>query len=170
MPKLSTHLNLALILGKKLNIQDLRSLFLGAVYPDALDDEDLFLKLHFKNNVKDLCDLKVFLSKIKTRDEFSLGYFFHLYLDNVYESYDFKDIRQYDVLICDMQRVIPFLDLIKEDTDNPKEKRALQNIKRLDREPMPLYMVFKERAMAYEEILEKIVDDFLKTEYLNVFL
>ena len=45
MPKLSTHLNLALILGEKLNIQDLRSLLLGASYPDVLDDEKMFLIL-----------------------------------------------------------------------------------------------------------------------------
>ncbi len=167
MPKLSTHLNLALILGEKLNIQDLRSLLLGASYPDVLDDEKMFLKLHFKSTAKDLCDLNDFLLKTKTRDNFSLGHFFHLYLDNVYENYDFNDIKRYDGLICDMQRVIPYLDLIKKDTDNPKEKRALQNIKRLDQEPMPLYMVFKERVIAYEEILEKIVIDFLKTEYLN---
>ena len=167
MPKLSTHLNLALILGEKIKIQDLRSLFLGAAYPDVLDDDDLFLKLHFKKTAKDLCDLKTFLLKVKTRDNFSLGHFFHLYLDNVYESYDFKDIKKYDALICDMQRVIPYLDLVKIETIEPKKKRAIQNIKRLDLEPIPLYMIFKEQAIAYEEILEKIVADFLKTEYLN---
>ncbi len=167
MPKLSTHLNLALILGEKLNIQDLRDLFLGSAYPDVLDDEKLFLKLHFKNTAEGLCDLKTFLLKVKTRDNFSLGHFFHLYLDNVYENYDFKDIKKYDALICDMQRVMPYLDLVKIETIDPKKKRAILNIKRLDLEPMPLYMVFKERVIAYEEILEKIVNDFLKTEYLN---
>ena len=153
MPKISTHLHLALILSDVLKIRDLKSMMLGSAYPDVLDDKRLFLSLHYKENCLASCDLKAFLKDNGIRDVFDLGYFFHLYCDNKIEQYDLKDINQYDALIFDMQKVSPHSNLFKTRAQDERESLALKNIQALDKEPMPLYIPDLLKKESYEKIL-----------------
>ena len=134
MPKISTHLHLALILSDVLKIRDLKSMMLGSAYPDVLDDKRLFLSLHYKENCLASCDLKAFL----------------------------KDINQYDALIFDMQKVSPHSNLFKTRAQDERESLALKNIQALDKEPMPLYIPDPLKKESYEKILHKVILDFLE--------
>ena len=57
MPKIHTHLHLALKLSKKINISDVDSFFLGSAYPDAWKTStEKSLQYHYKKEAYEECN------------------------------------------------------------------------------------------------------------------
>jgi len=165
MPKINTHLHLALKLSEKMDIVDLDAFFLGNVYPDCWNISiEQSLIYHYKNDRSNLCDVEKFKIDEEISD-FNLGYMFHLWIDNRILEVDTKDISKYDCLICDMEVVVPIIQQLKQGVFTGKEYQAMQNILSLESEPIPLYLVPEDKKRRYNEILDKLVDEFIEEIY-----
>lgn len=162
MPKIHTHLHLAILLSEKIEIQNLEQMLLGSAYPDCWKtDERLSKELHYKETFEANCDLTVFL-QMEDMDDFTLGYYFHLWVDNYIKQVDLQDITKHDCLICDMEMVFSYLSKLQNREYQGKEKLAMDNIILLEQEPMPLYLVSDEKKLRYHELLARIVTAFCK--------
>lgn len=162
MPKIHTHLHLALKLSKKINISDVDSFFLGSAYPDAWKTStEKSLQYHYKKEAYEECNLEAFM-KNEPMDDFNLGYYFHLWIDNRILETDTSDINKQDCLICDMEGILPMIQHLRELKLSGKRYEAFQNILCLESEPMLLYRVPEMRKKKYEEILDKLVNEFIK--------
>lgn len=75
MPKINTHIHLALKVSKKINIHDIESFVLSNAYPDYVDRLGEY---HYKDNEDSECNLQKFL-EIEELNDFNLGYYFHLW-------------------------------------------------------------------------------------------
>ena len=161
MPKIHTHLSLALKLSKRIHINDLNAFLLGNTYPDIWDENiDDALHLHYKKDADSECDLTSFLVDNNLNDEFHLGYYFHLWVDNQIKYIDLLNISKYDCMICDYEMISPFISTLQANHD--KEKLALNNIYKLSNEPMPLYLVHHNKKQQYLDILDTLVDQFIE--------
>lgn len=164
MPKIHTHLHLGLKLSKVINIKDMQSFLLGNAYPDCGKSSiDKSLKYHYKDDVSSLCDLELF-KKNEEMNDFNLGYYYHLWIDNRILKEDLGDITKYDCLICDMPVIGSIIEQFKEYKACGKEYQAIQNILALEQEPMPLYLVSEAKKQRYHELLDKLVCEFV-SEY-----
>lgn len=162
MPKINTHLHLAIKLSEKLNIQNLNSFYLGNAYPDCWNYSiDQSIQLHYKNEFNSLCNLELFKENEEMND-FNLGYYFHLWVDNHILNNDTEDISKYDCLICDMEVILPIIDQLRQLEPVDKEHQAMQNILTLESEPMPLYLVSRDKKKRYEEILDELILRFIE--------
>ena len=162
MPKLNTHLHLAIKLSNKINIKDLNAFYLGNAYPDCWNVSiDQSIKNHYKKQINDLCDLESFKTNEEMND-FNLGYYFHLWIDNRILEVDTGDISKYDCMICDMQVIIPIIEQLKQFNYIDKELQSMNNILSLEKEPMPLYLVSNDKKNRYEEILDSLVNEFIE--------
>lgn len=161
MPKINTHLHLALLLSNKINISNLNSFYLGNAYPDCWKDSiEKSLQFHYKKDLNEPCNLNMFISK-EERNDFNFGYYFHLWIDNHILEIDTGDISKYDCLICDMQSISPIIEQLKQFNYDGKEALAMQNILTLESEPMPLYLVSKDKINRYNNILNMLVNNFI---------
>lgn len=162
MPKVNTHLHIALKLSTAMTIKDLDSFLLGNAYPDCWTTSiERSLCYHYKDDISSLCDLERF-SRTEKMDDFNFGYYFHLWVDNHILEVDVSDITKHDCLICDMAVITPIIHQLKQLTVTDKKLQALQNIMALESEPMPLYLVSEDKKKRYEEILDTLVDEFIK--------
>lgn len=167
MAKLHTHLHLGCLLKEKVFIEDFDSFILGNAYPDSKEHG---LELHYKKDWNEACDLDAFLEK-ETMDSFTLGYYFHLWVDNHIEQFDLQDITASDCLICDMEVLHPVLAYLSESDYEGKEKEAMDNIHTLDCIPMPLYLVFDGKKKSYRKLLMQVVDRFIEeNEHLLIVI
>ncbi len=160
MPKLSTHLHIALKLSEKFEKIDKNEMFSGAGYPitRAGSDDDT-VRLHYREDFVDVCHLDKFLDDNDIED-FNLGWFLHLWTDNYFAGLDMGDISVYDMMICDMGQVVPALQELIEDESDGRDIYATVNLRALEREPLPLYLVSDEKRDRYFEILDKAVEVF----------
>ncbi|MBE6114577.1 MAG: hypothetical protein E7191_05805 [Erysipelotrichaceae bacterium] len=162
MPSISTHLHLALLASDRLPITDTDAFLLGSVYPDQMYiSEYKSVLLHYKEHVEDPCDLKRFL-ECESKDDFTLGYYYHLWCDEYVKHVELEDITKYDRLICDMEVLIPVIQRLCNNSYTGKYQQSMENIMILEREPMPLYLVSPSKKEKYVEVLESIVDAFVK--------
>ncbi len=161
MPKISTHLHLALKILEKLDIQNETAFLLGNAYRDCwYKDEEAAVKNHYKSRPQSACDLKRFL-KENTLDDFNLGWYFHLWTDNRFKILDTGDISGYDRVICDMPVVHPLLQKLQQMEFSGREKQAVENIRNMANQPVPLYMVDRDKSARYEAILENVSAQFV---------
>ena len=161
MPRIHTHLSLSLKLNQQMNISNLNTFLLGSAYPDIWDESiDKALKLHYKDHADSCCDLTLFLKIHHLDDDFNLGYYFHLWVDNEISSIDISNISKYDCMICDNEVISPILSTLK--AHNDKETQTLNNISKLQNEPMPLYLVHNDKKEHYNDILDTLVYRFIK--------
>ncbi len=160
MPKISTHINLALKLFEKLDIENETAFLLGSAYADCgYKDRRQMLKNHYKNTPEDFCNLKAFL-KENVLDDFNFGWYFHLWTDNRIRHMDLEDISDYDRVIFDMPRVQPVVLKLAEKEFCGREKQALENILDMANRPVPLYLPSEEKAEKYKEILNNLAARF----------
>ena len=161
MPKLNTHLHLGSKLSEVINIKDINSFLLGNVYPDCWNTSiEKSLEYHYKDTLSSFCNLESFKMNEEMND-FNLGYYFHLWIDNRILKEDIGDITKYDCLICDMPVIAPIICQFKEYKACGKEYQSIQNILELETEPMPLYLVSEEKKKRYYSILDKLVSEFV---------
>ena len=161
MPKIHTHLSLALKLSKQVHINNLTTFLLGNAYPDIWDENiDDALHLHYKKDADSECDLKSFLNENDLNDEFNLGCYFHLWVDNEIRHIDLLNISKYDCMIIDHEIIFPIIPALTASSD--KEKQALNNIYKLSNEPMPLYLVHHDKKQQYLDILDTLVNQFIE--------
>lgn len=147
---------------QKTHVADPASFLLGSAYPDRFHHSvEEGLALHYKKDLMGPCDLTAFL-KNEERDDFGLGYFFHLWVDDRIMSVNTEDISPSDCLICDMGAFLPFYETLRGQTFTGKKQVAMQNVLTLEREPMPLYLVPPEKKKRYEVLLDTLVDEFLE--------
>lgn len=160
MPRINTHLHLALMLSKKRNIADMVSFYLGNAYPDCWGvSVKQGLLYHYKKELASLCDLNGFLQN-EELDDFNLGYLFHLWVDNRILEVDTGDISKSDCLLCDMEVIAPVIEQLRQCEFTGREYQAMQNVLALESEPMPLYLVSDDKKKRYNEILDKLADEF----------
>ncbi len=150
MPKISTHLHLAMKLSKKINITDLNSFYLGNAYPDCWNDS-------VEEGNRRHCEADA------EESGFNLGWKFHLWVDNRMKDIDTGDISKYDCMICDMPVIGHLIEELKQHAFVGKEAEAMNNILSLELEPIPLYLVPAEKMKRYEEMLDMLVDEFIST-------
>lgn len=168
MPSVNTHLHLALLATKKLLVNDTDAFLLGNAYPDQWDlSEYKSVLLHYKNTAEGECNLDKFLL-CENRDDFTLGYYFHLWCDEYVKGIELEDLTKYDRLICDMEVLIPVIYALNNKTYTGKYQQAMDNILTLEREPMPLYLVSPSKKEKYIAVLENIVESFIK-EYERIW-
>lgn len=162
MPRIHTHLNLALRLLKRIEITNSIPFLLGNAYPDCFEEDgDKAMRLHYKECREDECHLDVFLEN-EEKNDFNFGYYFHLWVDNYMKEVDCLDISSSDCLICDMEEIRETILNLYRETYEGKELEAFHHIRRLESTPMPLYMVFEEKKDVYSHILDTIVDAFME--------
>ncbi len=160
MPKITTHLHLALKLLDKISIKDKKAFLLGNAYPDCMyAGEEEFLSLHYKDSRYSLCDLKKFKEQEKKND-FNLGYYFHLWTDNRIREVDTGDISKYDCIICDIPVILPAVEELKKESFSGRKETAMGNILALESEAVPLIEVPDEKRKKYEEILDVLAEKF----------
>lgn len=161
MPKINTHLHIALKLSIATEIQDFDSFLLGNAYPDCWKTSvERSLRCHYKDDPSGPCDLERFRST-EEKDAFSFGHYFHLWVDNRISEVDVGDISKYDCLICDMPVIAPTIQRLRQLTVTGKKHQALQNVLALESESMPLYLVPEEKQKRYHAILDMLADEFL---------
>ncbi len=161
MPKVHTHLALAMKLSQQMNINHLNAFLLGNAYPDIWDEDiNKAVKLHYKIDANSACDLTLFLNDNELSDEFHLGYYFHLWIDNEIKHIDLLDVSKYDCMICDHEIISPIIPTLV--ANNDKEKQALNNIYKLSNVPLPLYIVHHDKKEQYLHILDTLVDQFIE--------
>lgn len=148
MPKISTHLHLALKLCEKIEIEDKTSFFLGNSYPDCWNDS-------VEEGERRHCAVDA------EENDFNLGWKFHLWVDDRMKDIDTGDISKYDCMICDMPVIGHLIEELKQHTFTGKEAEAMNHILSLESEPIPLYLVPAEKMNRYEEMLDRLVDLFL---------
>lgn len=173
MPKISTHLHLALKLSQKIKISDLNSFYLGNAFPDCWNEsDDNAKKYHYFKELSYECDLESFI-KNEDINNFNFGHYFHLWVDNhisqVLLEYNYTNINKYDCIICDMPIIAFIIEELKQYTCIKKQYQALKNILSLESEPVPLYIVSIEKKKNYEEILDKLIDEFLNDDYIKEY-
>lgn len=162
MPKIHTHIHLGVLLSQKIKIENLESFLLGNAYPDCWkEDEILAMMLHYKDDVNEQCDFNKFLSN-EPKDDFHFGYYFHLWVDHYMKCVDVQDITYYDCLICDMEEILSYLTDMNQQGLSQKEKIAMNHMRELERQSMPLYLVSDEKKERYLKLLDWIVDRFIK--------
>lgn len=165
MPGIHTHLNLAQRFLEKTALDAPGAFLLGNAYPDCFGQSlQRSVRLHYKRDICDNCDLSAFL-KAEGRDDFCLGYYFHLWVDNAIRAVDVGDISKEDCLICDMDVIGPAIRAAKDHAVTEKEHQALGNILELEAKAKPLYLVPGEKKRAYGKILDALVYNFVSTEY-----
>lgn len=165
MPKINTHLHLALKLNKVINICDLDSFLLGNAYPDCWSTSlEQSLVNHYKNDPSSLCNLELF-KKFEKMDDFNFGYYFHLWVDNRILEVDVDDISKDDCLICDMEVITPIIQQLKQHSVIGKEYQSMQNILSLESEPLFSYSVSEDKKKRYEAILDMLIDEFVKKHF-----
>ena len=161
MPRIHTHLALALKLSEQININNLNAFLLGNAYPDIWDENiNEAIHLHYKNDANSKCNLTSFLKDYNLSDAFNLGYYFHLWVDNEIKYMNLLDISKYDCMICDNEILSPIIPNLVACHD--KEKQALNNIYKLNHEPMPLYLVHLDKKEQYHHILDTLVYHFIQ--------
>lgn len=166
MPKINTHLHLALKLLEISNINDVNAFLLGNAYPDCWSISfEKSLEYHYKETVESLCNLEKFRQKEEIND-FNLGYYFHLWVDNRILTKDVGNISKYDCMICDMPVIAPIIEKFRAYEPVNREYQSVQNILQLESEPMPLYLVSKEKNIRYNSILDDLVHQFA-SEHCN---
>ena len=164
MPKVNTHLHIALKLSEKMCIKDLDSFLLGSAFPDCWNTSaEKSLRYHYKDEVSCLCDLERF-KQTEEMDDFGFGYYFHLWVDNRILKIDIGDISKQDCLVCDMAVITPIVHHIGKIAVTGKKHQALQNILALKSEHIPEYSVPEEKRKRYDAILDLLVDEFLKEQ------
>ena len=164
MPKVNTHLHMALKLCKVMCIKDLDSFLLGNAYPDCWETSvEKSLCYHYKDELSSLCNLERF-KRTAEMDDFNLGHYFHLWVDNRILEVDVGDISKYDCLICDMAVIAPIIHQLAQLTVSDKKRQALQNILALESEPIPLYLIPEEKKRRYDAILNMMVNKFVKEQ------
>lgn len=161
MPPIHTHLHLALLFLEKTALNNPDIFLLGTAYPDCFDlDEEAFLYRHGRRDAADFCDYGVLTDE--TRDEFTLGWYFHLWTDNHIREMELEDISRHDCLICDMDAFGPVWQRLSGMEWDGKRRQAMENIQQLACQPMPLYLVFDEKKRRYRAILEQLVEKFIQ--------
>lgn len=162
MPKINTHLHLALKLSKIIDICDLTSFLLGNTYPDCWNtsfEQSLFN--HYKSDPLSLCNLELF-KKTEEKNDFNFGYYFHLWVDNRILGVDVSDISKEDCFICDMDVIAPMIQQLKQHVVIGKENQSMKNILSLESEPLPLHSVSEEKKNRYVAILDMLVEEFVE--------
>lgn len=125
MPKVNTHLHIALKLSRIMDIKDLNSFLLGNAYPDCWTTSiEKSLCYHYKGEISSLCNLERF-KRTEEKNDFNFGYYFHLWVDNRILEVDVGDISKYDCLICDMAMITPIIHQLKQLTVTDKKHQAL---------------------------------------------
>ena len=162
MPKINTHLHAALELTKRMDVNNLESFYLGNVYPDCgnYSEEEQCL-YHYKKDISRLCNIEMFI-ETEERNDFNLGYLFHLWFDNYILNVDVEDISKYDCMICDMEVILPVIHELQKKEYAGKEAEAMQKILLLESEPIPLYLVPEHKKEKYTEMLNEAIDTFLE--------
>ena len=170
MPKISTHLHLALKLSKIIKIKDLNFFLLGNAYPDCWKiSVEKSLRLHYKDDASAPCCLEKFKEN-EEMDDFNFGYYFHLWVDNRIMEVDAGDISKDDCLICDMASVAPLIRQLEQyNAADGREHQAVQNILALASEPLPLYEVPEDKKKRYDAILDTLADEFAKEHLIKAF-
>ena len=160
MPKITTHLHLALKLLDKISIKDKKAFLLGNAYPDCAGvREEEFLSLHYKQSRYGLCNLEKFAEQ-EEKNDFNLGYYCHLWTDNRIIEVDTGDISKYDCIICDIPVILPAVEELKKESFCGREETAMGNILALESEAVPLIEVTREKRKKYDEVLDGIADKF----------
>lgn len=161
MPQVSTHLHLALKLQKKINIADSDSFLLGNAFPDQWKDSfEKSLGLHYKTDPSGVCNLDEFLKNNRLDNDFNLGYYFHLWVDNEIQKVNVGNISKSDCLIYDMEIIRPAILQLKQNIWQDKKLQAMNNILSLESTPLPLYIPDSEKKTRYDNILEQLVCEF----------
>lgn len=162
MPKINTHLHLAQKLSKRIRIANLDSFFLGNVFPDCWHSSlDRAVSNHYKSTPSSLCDLQAF-TEDRVQNDFNLGYFFHLWIDNRMAGTDTGDISREDCMICDMEVIAPIIQQLKGRTFENEELQAVQNLRLIETEPVLTCIVPEEKRIQYDKLLDALVDAFLE--------
>lgn len=168
MPGIHTHLNLAQRLLKEITVESPGAFLLGNAYPDRFGESiQKSIELHYKQALHDPCDLGAFLDA-EPRDDFTLGYYFHLWVDNRMMTVDVQDIQKLDCLICDMEVIGPAIQAARDHAATDRERQALRNILELEQKPVPLYSVPEEKKKRYDKILYSMVRDFICEEWRKI--
>ena len=168
MPRVSTHLHIALKLSNAICVKDLSSFLLGNAYPDCWKISiERSLCYHYKEDLSSLCDLERF-KETEEMDDFGFGHYFHLWVDNRILGVDVNDISKNDCLICDMAVIAPVIQQLKQLEVTDKKYQSMKNILELESEPMPLYLVPEGKKKRYEAILDMLVDEFTKEHFNRV--
>lgn len=160
MPRLHTHLHLSKIFLEQYPMKNPDSFLLGNIYPDQFEDSEKMMHDHYKNNIEDDCNLSQFLNE-KNLDDFNMGFYFHLWVDNKIKTINLYDITKQDCLICDMDAIFPIIEDLKSKSFTGIEKEAFEHLHQLDHIPMLLYIVSKDKQEKYEKILHQLVSDFI---------
>ncbi len=161
MPQISTHLHLALKLFNKISITDFDSFLLGNAYPDQWKDSfENSLLLHYKSDPSGICNLSEFLKNNQLNNDFNLGYYFHLWIDNEIQKVDVGNISKSDCLVCDMEIIRPAILQLKPNSYSDKKLQAMNNVLTLESTPLPLYIPDSEKKTQYNNILEQLACDF----------
>ena len=152
MVKINTYLHLAIKLNQRIVIKDLNSFLLGVAFSDNSQN----LAYNHKESV-------IFTGGIKgLTDDFAFGQYFCLWVVDRIFNLDFEDISRYDRLICDMAVIAPYLQNLGQIELRGEKAKAFRHIMSLEREPMPLYMVSREKSLRYGAILDRLIRQFLK--------
>lgn len=168
MPKISTHLHLALKLSKKINICNMDSFILGSAYPDCWNTSlEQSLVNHYKSDTSSLCNLELF-EKDKQINDFNFGYYFHLWVDNRILEVNVEGISKDDCLICDMEMITPIIQQLKQHSVNSEEEnQALNNILTLESERISSSFISEDKKKRYDDILNMLVDEFIEIYLKN---
>lgn len=160
MPKIQTHLHLGIIYLNQFEIKDENAFLLGCSYPDKwhLNKEDA-LKRHYKNESTSPCHLDSFLKDYNLQDDFNLGYYFHLWLDNEIKTVETDGISMYDCLLSDHDVIYSFVQSLH--ADNELQAQALENIHYALNQPLPLYLVPIDKVNKYKKILNLLITKFV---------
>lgn len=162
MPRINTHLHLALKLSQRIRIDNLDSFFLGNAYPDCWHiSMEQSLCNHYKSDPTGLCNLESFKREHGNND-FDLGYFFHLWIDNRILEVNTGNISKQDCMICDMEIIAPLIQRLKMGEFEGEELLAMQNISLMEAAPIPTLAVSDEKKVQYQNLLEMMADEFAK--------
>ena len=162
MPRINTHLHLALKLSQRIRIDNLDSFFLGNAYPDCWHiSMGQGLRNHYKSDPTSLCDLEAFRRE-RIRNDFNLGYFFHLWIDNRILEVNTGNISKEDCMICDMEIVAPLIQRLEMGAFEGEEFLAMQNVSLMEVEPIQTHVVSDEKKIQYHNLLEMLVDEFVE--------
>ena len=160
MPKIQTHLHFGVLYMNQFEIKDENAFLLGCAYPDSwhLDELDARNK-HYKKESTSQCNLDLFLKDFNLNNEFNLGYYLHLWLDNEIKTVETDSISMYDCLLSDQDIIYPYIQSLHG--DNEQEIQALENIQHALNQPLPLYFVPKDKVHKYNKILHLLLTRFI---------
>lgn len=138
--KTTLYLHVSKLAANTLNIENYNSFLLGSAY-------NRLNSIKFQNFI----DLS----------SFDKGVFLHKFINNYLKENPVSGLNKYEMLLLDLDYLGSDLSMLLNLEVKGKEKTSQNQIKKLEKEPVPLMLVADDKKDIYNNYLNNLVNEFI---------